>query len=73
MPNQTTPPRLLRDKQIADILSVSSSWVRKERFNRRKGNAHVLDIDPVMIGSAPRYQLSAIEDWLKRQPGFGGL
>ena len=55
--------RLLKDKQIADLLAVSSSWVRKERFNRRHGLAHSLSIDPIMIGSVPRYRESEFRSW----------
>ncbi len=33
------------DKQIANLLGVSSSWVRLQRFNRRHGKPHVLDVD----------------------------
>ena len=46
---------LINDSRIADMLGMSRSWVRKQRFNRRRGLPHTLTIDPVMIGSAPRY------------------
>ena len=54
---------LIRDADIADMLGMSRSWVRKERFNRRRGLPHTLTIDPVMIGSAPRYRRSEVMDW----------
>ena len=57
---------LISDADIAKSLSVSKSWVRKERFNRRRQLPHVLDIDPVRVGSLPRYRATEYRDWLKR-------
>ena len=56
--------RFFDDKQIADILSLSRSWVRKQRWLRRHGHPHVLTLDPVMIGSVPRYCVEDVEAWL---------
>lgn len=56
--------RLLTDRDIASLLSVSRSWVRKQRFNRRHGLPHVLIIDPVMVGCLPRYRVQDVEAWL---------
>jgi len=47
------------------MLGMSRSWVRKERFNRRRGLPHTLTIDPVMIGSTPRYRQSEVMDWVE--------
>ncbi len=55
---------LISDADIADMLGMSRSWVRKERFNRRRGLPHTLTIDPVMIGSTPRYRQSEVMDWV---------
>ena len=55
---------LLNDRDIAQSLSISTSWVRKQRFLRRKGENHFLTIDPVMIGSVPRYWREDFENWL---------
>jgi hypothetical protein len=55
---------LVADKFIASFTSMSQSWVRKQRMYRRRGLAHVLNIDPVMIGSAPRYRLDEFDAWL---------
>lgn len=54
------------DRDIAKMLKVSPSWVRGQRFNRRHGRDHCLDVDPVMVGSLPRYAPEAIEDWVER-------
>ena len=62
---------LINDADIAGMLGMSRSWVRKQRFNRRRGLPHTLTIDPVMIGSAPRYRRSEVMDWvasLEREP-----
>ena len=55
---------LMNDYSIAEMLSMSVSWVRKQRWLRRGGQPHVLTIDPIMIGSAPRYRVSDVEAWL---------
>ncbi len=56
---------LISDADIADMLGMSRSWVRKERLNRRRALSHTLTIDPVMIGSAPRYRRSEVMDWIE--------
>jgi hypothetical protein len=58
---------LIRDGDIATNLSLSKSWVRKQRFSRRHGLPHVLNIDPVMIGACPRYSREEFLAWLERQ------
>ena len=59
--------RLVDDAYIANQLSFSRGWVRKQRFNRRHGLPHVLTIDPVLIGNEPRYRLKDFLDWLAAQ------
>ena len=62
-------PRLIDDDKIARLLSMSRSWVRKQRFNRRHGLPHVFDLDPVLIGSVPRYRLEDVLAWIDaREP-----
>lgn len=63
--------RLVRDGHIAELIGMSKSWVRKQRMYRRRGDDHVLAIDPVMIGSVPRYRLADVEAWLASQTGSG--
>ena len=58
--------RLLDDLQIALLLAMSRSFVRKQRWLRRHGHPHALDIDPVFVGSKPRYRLSDVMAWLER-------
>ena len=58
--NTVDLPILVNDLWISKKLLMSKSWVRKERFCRRHGKGHVFDIDPVMIGSVPRYKRSDV-------------
>ena len=62
MPSSNT--RLVKDREVAEMTSMSQSWVRQERFRRRKGLHHVLNIDPVMIGNSPRYRIEDLEAFL---------
>ena len=57
--------KLLNDNDVASLVSFSVAWVRKERWLRRAGKPHSLNIDPVIIGSTPRYRSSEIYKWLK--------
>ena len=45
------------DKWFANRVGMKYSTIRSERFKRRHGLPHWLTIDPVMIGSKPRYRL----------------
>ncbi len=56
--------RLVDDAYVAKLISMSRSFLRKQRFLRRRGLPHVFDIDPVMIGSSPRYPLEDVEAWI---------
>ena len=62
-----TPSLLLADAELAALLSMSRSWVRKERMRRRWGLPHNLTIDPIMIGRCPRYLASDVKAWLENQ------
>ncbi|MBT4885661.1 MAG: helix-turn-helix domain-containing protein [Planctomycetaceae bacterium] len=55
---------LIGDNEIADLLSVSRSWIRVERHKRRHGQNHKFNIDPVMIGSMPRYRHEDVIAWI---------
>ena len=58
---------LVNDGEIARLVCMSKSWVRKERFNRRRGLKHSLSLDPTMIGRCPRYRLTDVQAWLEQQ------
>jgi hypothetical protein len=53
--------RLIKDSDIAETLSMSRSWVRGQRYLRRHSLPHILSIDPIMIGSNPRYRVEEFE------------
>lgn len=55
---------LIDDRQVSKITSMSISWPRQERFKRRQNHPHVFTIDPIMVGSSPRYRLSDVREWL---------
>jgi hypothetical protein len=57
---------LLSDEQVAALLNLSQAWVRKQRYLRRKGQAHTFTVDPVLIGDVPRYRANEIQNWLKK-------
>jgi predicted DNA-binding transcriptional regulator AlpA len=61
------PDQLYADSDLAARLRISRSWIRKQRMYRKNGLPHCLTIDPVMIGSAPRYKASDVETWLAAQ------
>ena len=69
MTKHLSSERLIRDAEVAKWLGMSPSWVRKQPFNRRHGLDHVFDIDPLLIGSVPRYRRAVVFDWIdSRRP-----
>ncbi len=59
------PQMLLTDKQVSQFLGLTVSYLRKQRFLRRKGLPHTFAIDPVLIGKTnPRYRYSDLLDWM---------
>jgi hypothetical protein len=62
-------PILWSDADLAVVLRVSRSWIRKQRMLRRAGRPHSLKVDPVLIGSGtcPRYVASEIDAWIQAQ------
>lgn len=54
----------LNDKDIASELCLSLGWVRKQRWLRRHGKKHTFTVDPVMIGSVPRYRSQDVQEWI---------
>ena len=57
------------DKEIASELRMSLSWVRKQRWLRRHEKEHVFTVDPVMIGSVPRYRNQDVREWIDALDG----
>ena len=56
--------QFLEDKQTTHVLCLSLAWIRKQGWMRRHGMPDFLTIDPIMIGTVPRYQASDVEAWL---------
>lgn len=53
------------DKDLAKLVSMSPSWVRKQRMLRNRGENHSLTVDPIYIGNSPRYLIAEIRNWLE--------
>lgn len=66
------PPILICDKEVARLIGMSPSWVRVQRWKRRSEQEHVFNIDPVMIGTSPRYRIEQIEAWIISLEAGGG-
>lgn len=64
-PTARRPEQFLSDKDIAQILSVSPSWVRKQRHLRNKDGDHIFKVDAIYIGTSPRYLASDLFAWLE--------
>ena len=58
-------PIFLNDSAVAETVCMSPSWVRVQRYKRRNGLPHTLNIDPVMIGSSPRYRMEDVEAFIE--------
>ena len=57
-------PEASLGRGMARLNRAYSQW-----FNRRHGLPHVFDIDPVLIGSVPRYRLEDVLAWIDaREP-----
>lgn len=63
-------PEFYTDKDVARLLSMSPSWVRVQRLKRRRKEPHILDLDPRMIGSCPRYVRAEVEGLVSRLSGI---
>lgn len=55
---------LIRDKEVANLLGMSPSWVRVQRHKRKRNEEHVFTVDAVFIGRAARYRATEVEAWL---------
>jgi hypothetical protein len=63
--------QLIADSAVARALSISPTTIRQQRFRRRHSLPHWFPLDPVMIGSVPRYRLTEVEAWVASQPKNG--
>lgn len=58
------PPILICDKEVARLIGMSPSWIRVQRWKRRKGVEHTFTVDPVLIGTSPRYRAEDVNSWI---------
>lgn len=61
------PSQLVNDGWVAARLQMKVATIRSQRYRRRHGLDHWFDVDPVFIGSRPRYGRADIIAWLERQ------
>lgn len=57
------------DEWLANQLQMAIATIRAQRFKRRHMKPHWLDLDPVYIGSKPRYRRNAALKWIRNQLG----
>ena len=62
---------LIDDRRVAELVCLSRSWVRQQRLRRRRGLPHAFTIDPVIIGSIPRYPLDEVYEWIRNLRDLG--
>jgi hypothetical protein len=67
MPDATLPSEFVTDSWLAIQLQMAVSTIRSQRFKRRHGLDHWLDLAPVYIGSKPRYRRTDAIAWLQSQ------
>lgn len=56
--------QLLNDKQVATLINMSPSWIRVQRWKRKTSQQHCFTLDPVMIGTSPRYRAKEVHAWI---------
>ena len=56
--------KFLSDKDIEIMLSISPSWVRKQRHLRKNQEDHLFEIDPIYFGRSPRYRAEDVGAWI---------
>ena len=59
--------QLLADAAVARVLALSPATIRQQRYRRQHNLPHWFTVDPVMIGSAPRYRASEVSAWIEAQ------
>ncbi len=60
----TDTNQLINDKTVSRLISMSCSWIRRERMRRRRGEFHVFTVTPVTIGNSPRYRFVDVAAWM---------
>jgi hypothetical protein len=63
----TSGSEFVTDVWLADQLKMAVATIRSQRFKRLHGYDHWLDIDPVYLGSKPRYRRADVTTWLSRK------
>lgn len=61
------------DAWLAEQIQVARSTIRVQRHLRLQGKPHWLNLDPVYIGSLPRYRVDDVRAWLNGLHSSGNL
>jgi hypothetical protein len=56
---------LIDDQRLANILSMAPATIRVQRHLRRQKRHHWLTIDPIYVGTRPRYLPDSVADFLR--------
>jgi hypothetical protein len=64
-PPSSGESEFVTDAWLADQLQMAVATIRSQRFKRLHGHDHWLDIDPIYIGSKPRYRRTEAIEWLQ--------
>jgi hypothetical protein len=56
-----TETEFYNDRDIAQRLKFSTSWVRVQRHRRARGLPHIFNVEPRYIGASPRYVAEEVE------------
>ena len=56
--------QLINDKTVSQMISMSCSWIRRQRMDFMHGDNPIFAVTPVMIGSSPRYRLADVLAWI---------
>jgi predicted DNA-binding transcriptional regulator AlpA len=66
-PPQEDDHQLINSKDVAEMVSMSYSYVRGQKSQRDLGEPHDFDVEPVMVGTSVRYVLSEVKEWIKKR------
>jgi len=64
-PDEKSDTAFVSDLWLAQQLHVARSTIRVQRHLRQNGKPHWLELDPIYIGSIPRYRTQDAMAWLR--------
>ena len=64
--DQIQLPKLLDDIGLGEIADMAPATFRVQRHLRRTGKPHWFNVDPIYVGSSPRYLPEEVTDFFNR-------